>query len=493
MSRDSRRTKIVATLGPATDDDAVLEKVILAGLDVARVNFSHGEAEDLRRRVQKLREVAARVQRVVAVMGDLQGPKVRIESFVDGVVELEDGASFILDTDFDPDAGDQQRVGVAYHDLIDDVSVGDGLLLDDGQISLRVEAVKGTEVICRVVSGGRLSNNKGLNKLGGGLSAPALTDKDRADIVTAAQLGLDYLAVSFVRSAADVEAARALVRSADGHARIVAKIERVEAVDNIDELIDASDAIMVARGDLAVEVGYAELTGLQKQIIRKTRAGNKVSITATQMMESMIDHIAPTRAEVSDVANAVMDGTDAVMLSAETAVGKYPVQAVETMSEVCRGAEKHQGFRGRTNHRLEDSFADVDEAIAMATMYTANHLDVKAIVALTESGSTVLWMSRVRSDIPIYAFTRHPATQRRVCLYRGVRPVEFDIVHTDPRAVYSALFDKMLNDGFVVEGDLVILTKGDFTGVSGQTNAMKILTVSRQLGLLDPMDRIEED
>jgi len=249
----------------------------------------------------------------------------------------------------------------------------------------------------------------------------------------------------------------------------------------------------VARGDLAVEVGYAELTGLQKQIIRKTRAGNKISITATQMMESMIDHIAPTRAEVSDVANAVMDGTDAVMLSAETAVGKYPVQAVQTMSQVCHGAEKHQGFRGRTNHRLEDSFADVDEAIAMATMYTANHLEVKAIIALTESGSTALWLSRVRSDIPIYAFTRHPATQRRVCLYRGVRPVEFDIVHTDPRAVYSAVFDKMLKEEFAAEGDLVILTKGDRTGISGRTNAMKILTVSRQLGLLDSVEPIEED
>jgi pyruvate kinase len=493
MSRDSRRTNIVATLGPATDDDAVLEKVILAGLDVARVNFSHGDPADLRLRVQRLREVAARVKRVVAIMGDLQGPKIRIESFIDGAIELENGASFILDTDFDPHSGDQRRVGVAYHNLTDDVAPGDGLLLDDGQIILRVDTVKGSEVICKVVSGGRLSNKKGLNKQGGGLSAAVLTGKDRADIITAVELGLDYVAVSFVRSAADIESARALVRSADGDARIVAKIETVEAVDNIDELIEASDAIMVARGDLAVEVGYAELTGLQKQIIRKTRAGNKISITATQMMESMIDHIAPTRAEVSDVANAVMDGTDAVMLSAETAVGKYPAQAVETMSQVCHGAEKHQGFRGRTNHRLEDSFADIDEAIAMATMYTANHLDVKAIIALTESGSTPLWMSRVRSDIPIYAFTRHPATQRRVCLYRGVRPVEFDIVHTDPRAVYSAVFDKMLTEGFAAEGDSVILTKGDLTGISGRTNAMKVLTVSRQLGLSDPVEPIEDD
>ena len=492
MSRNARRTKIVATLGPATDDDAVLEKVIRAGLDVARVNFSHGQLADVRRRVEKVREIAGRVGRVVAIMGDLQGPKIRIESFADGAVQLKNGARFVLDTDFDPDGGDERRVGVAYRGLTADVSTGDCLLLDDGQISLRVEAVEGSQVICSVVSGGRLSNKKGLNKQGGGLSAPALAEKDRADIVAAAEMGLDYVAVSFVRSAADIEAARALVRSANGDARIVAKIERVEAVHNIDELIDASDAIMVARGDLAVEVGYAELTGLQKQIIRKTRAGNKISITATQMMESMIDHIAPTRAEVSDVANAVMDGTDAVMLSAETAVGQYPAQAVETMSQVCQGAEKHQGFRGRTNHRLEDSFDHVDEAIAMATMYTANHLDVKAIVALTESGSTPLWMSRVRSDIPIYAFTRHPATQRRVCLYRGVQPVEFDIVHTDPRAVYVTLFDKILKEGFAEEGDLVILTKGDRTGISGRTNAMKILTISRQLALLDPEKMKEE-
>jgi pyruvate kinase len=493
MSRAFRRTKIVATLGPATDDDAVLEQAIRAGLDVARVNFSHGDTNGQRRRVAKLRAAAARANRVVAIMGDLQGPKIRIESFQEGSVLLEDGARFVLDPEFDPAAGDVHRVGVAYRDLGKDLAVGDSLLLDDGQISLEVQAIEGSAIACTVVSGGRLSNKKGLNKRGGGLSAPALTAKDRADIVTAVELDLDYVAVSFVRTAADIEAARELIASADGRAKIVAKIERVEAVANIDELIAASDVVMVARGDLAVEVGYAELTGLQKQIIRKTRAANKICITATQMMESMIDHSAPTRAEVSDVANAVMDGTDAVMLSAETAVGRYVVQAVETMAEVCLGAEKYQSFRGRTNHRMEDSFADVDEAIAMATMYTANHLDVKAIVALTESGSTPLWMSRIRSDIPIYAFTRHPATQRLVCLYRGVHPVEFDIVHTEPREVYSAVFDTMLNDHFAEEGDLVILTKGDFTGISGRTNAMKILKVTRQLGLLDAVEPVEED
>lgn len=493
MSRAFRRTKIVATLGPATDDDAVLEQAIRAGLDVARINFSHGGASSQRRRVEKLRAAAARANRVVAIMGDLQGPKIRIESFKEGSVLLEDGARFELDTEFDPAAGDVHRVGVAYRDLGKDLAVGDSLLLDDGQISLEVQAIEGSVIVCTVVSGGRLSDKKGLNKRGGGLSAAALTAKDRADVLTAAELDLDYVAVSFVRTAADIEEARQLIASANGRAKIVAKIERVEAVANIDELIAASDVVMVARGDLAVEVGYAELTGLQKQIISKTRAASKICITATQMMESMIDHSAPTRAEVSDVANAVMDGTDAVMLSAETAVGRYVVQAIETMAEVCLGAEKHQSFRGRTNHRMEDYFADVDEAIAMATMYTANHLDVKAIVALTESGSTPLWMSRIRSDIPIYAFTPHKATQRRVCLYRGVHPVEFDIVHADPRTIYSAVFDTMLNEQFAEEGDLVILTKGDFTGVSGRTNAMKILQVTRQLGLLDAAEPQEED
>ena len=483
---DRRRTKIVATLGPATDDREVLAGLIRAGADVVRINFSHGGAEQQRERIATVREVASDVGRFVGIMGDLQGPKIRIESFRDGPVELVAGDTFTLDTQLGKQDGDRHVVRVAYEALVDDVVSGDVLLLDDGAIVLKVRAVDSTSVTCEVVTGGTLSNKKGLNKRGGGLSAPALTDKDRGDIAVAAELQLDYIAVSFAQRAEDIEEARRLVREAGGEARIVAKIERAEAVTNIESLVDASDVLMVARGDLAVEVGYAELTGLQKRIIHATRAGNKVSITATQMMESMITNASPTRAEVSDVSNAVMDGTDAVMLSAESAVGRYPVQAVETMGEICRGAEKYEIFRGRTNQRVGDEFRYVDEAIAMATMYTANQLDVKAIIALTESGSTALWMSRVRSDIPIYAFTRHEGTRRRVTLYRGVYPVAFDVVHTDPRAVYASVFNLMLEKDLVKEGDLVLFTKGDLTGVSGRTNSMKIIEVTRQADRLPP-------
>ena len=475
-----RRTKIIATLGPATDDPAVLRELIKAGTDVVRVNFSHGAAEQQAERVERVRQMAADVGRYVAIMGDLQGPKIRIESFTDGAVNLEAGANFSLDTAMDPQAGDADRVGVAYNTLVADVTAGDALLLDDGQIVLAVEAVSGTQVHTRVIQGGALSDKKGLNKQGGGLSAPALTDKDRADIRGAGELGLDFVAVSFARDAQDINEARQLLREAGGDGLVVAKIERAEAVSNIRELIDAADVIMVARGDLAVEVGYAEMTSLQKSIIRLARARNRVSITATQMMESMINSASPTRAEVSDVANAVMDGTDAVMLSAETAVGLFPVQAVATMSEICLGAEKHENVTGRTNYRMDDVFTHVDEAIAMAVMYTANHLNVKAIVALTESGSTTLWMSRVRTDIPIYAFTRQEATRRRVTMYRGVYPISFDITQTVPELVYENVFELLLQRELVAEGDLVIFTKGDLKGVAGRTNSMKILRAVAQ-------------
>ncbi len=476
-----RRTKIVATLGPATDDPEVLRRVILAGLDVARINFSHGNRADQRKRVQKLREAAAECDRTVGVMGDLQGPKIRVKRFAKSSVKLKKGADFFLDPTLGDGKGSRKGVGVAYDKLHEDVRPGDTLLLNDGQIMLVVDAIDGTRVHTSVVVGGVLSDYKGINRKGGGLSAPALTDKDKADIRFAAELDMDFLAVSFVRTADDVRDARQLFRDAGGDGLIVAKIERTEAVACIDPIIDAADVIMVARGDLGVEMGYAELTGMQKQIIRKTRRRNKVVITATQMMESMISSPIPTRAEVSDVANAVMDGTDAVMLSAETAVGEYPVEVVAAMSDVCRGAESHSLRMGRTTHRLEDRFHAVDEAVAMAVMYTANHMDVSAIIALTESGSTTLWMSRIRSDIPIYAFTPHESTRRRVTLYRGVYPVAFDRAVTDIQALYREIFSTLLAKELVEEGDLVVLTKGDMVGVSGGTNSMKIIEVTRSL------------
>jgi pyruvate kinase len=471
-----RRTKIVATLGPATDDAKVIEQLILAGADVFRVNFSHGTAADQAARVARVHQVAEKVGRHIGIMGDLQGPKIRIESFKAGPVMLVEGHDFVLDVAMDPTGGDEHTVGCAYRNLTNDVVAGDTLLLDDGLIVLEVERVAGSRIHTRVKQGGTLADHKGLNKQGGGLSAPALTDKDRRDVESAAKLKLDFMSVSFARNADDIAEARSLLRAAGGHAHIVAKIERAEAVTNIRSIIDASDVIMVARGDLAVEVGYASMTGLQKGLIRLARARNKVCITATQMLESMINSPSPTRAEVSDVANAVMDGTDAVMLSAETAVGKYPVRAVRTMAELCVGAEKHETVRRAANYRLEDVFAHVDEAIAMAVMYIANHLDVGAIIALTESGSTTQWMSRVRTDIPVFAFTRHETTRRRVSLYRGVYAIAFDEGHADPMTTHQRVFEVLLQAGAVSPGDRVLLTMGQ-QGVTGGTNSMQILTV----------------
>ncbi len=472
-----KRTKIVATLGPASERPKTLIKMINAGLDVARLNFSHGDADEHRERARRLRKAAAECGREVGLLGDLQGPKIRIKRFEHGSVELADGAAFFLDSTLGLDDGTEEGVGVALETLHKDVVERDILLLNDGMITLAVERIEGTRIHTTVVNGGILSNYKGINKQGGGLSAPALTEVDRENIKLAAELEVDFLAVSFVRDGDDIREARRLFEQAGGSGSIVAKIERTEAVLNIDGIIDAADVIMVARGDLGVEMGYAKLIGIQKKLIRKTRKAHKIAITATQMMESMIQNPIPTRAEVSDVSNAVMDATDAVMLSGETAVGLYPVKAIRAMAEVAVGAETYPVPVGQTGHRIGDLFDRVDEAIAMAVMYTANHMNVKAIIALTESGSTARWMSRIRSDIPIYAFTPHVATSRRVSMYRGVYPVSFDISHTDSKSLYHDIFRTLLNEDLVEVGDLVIFTKGDLDGVSGGTNAMKILEV----------------
>ena len=480
MSSLLRRTKIVATLGPATDDPKIMTDIVQAGVDVVRLNFSHGAVADHARRVELVRAAAEAAGRYVGVLGDLQGPKIRIDRFVGGKVMLADGALFTLDASLDVNAGTDQAVGIAYKKLPADVFAGDVLLLNDGQISLQVLDIDGPRIRTRVMVGGELGNNKGINRQGGGLSAGALTDKDREDIHTAAALKVDYLAVSFARDAPDMNEARGLLRAAGGHALLVAKIERAEAIDNLAEVVRASDAVMVARGDLGVEMGYAELAGLQKQIIHEARNQNRVVITATQMMESMITATIPTRAEVSDVANAVMDGSDAVMLSAETAAGKHPAKVVEAMAQIILGAEKYQGAHVRIRQRNTGYFGRTNEAIAAAVMYTANHLHVKAIVALTESGETTLWMSRVRSDIPIYAFTRQPITRLRVTLYRGVYPVAFEHEDEHREAMYFSIFESLLDLKLVKEHDLIILTKGELSGVVGGTNSMQILEVVRR-------------
>lgn len=473
-----RRTKILATLGPSSNTPEILEAMIRAGVNAVRLNFSHGTPQEHTHRVEMVRAASAKIGKDVGIIADLQGPKIRIECFANGPITLEDGAEFVLDADLADNAGDQHQVGITYKTLPGDVSAGDRLLLNDGQITMLVEKVEGPRIICRVDSGGELSDHKGINRAGGGLSADALTDKDRRDIKTAAKLGVDYLAVSFPREAADLDLARKLMHEAGGtEVGIISKVERSEAVTNIEEIVLASDAVMVARGDLGVEIGDAELPGVQKRIIGLARQFNRIAIVATQMMESMITSPIPTRAEVADVANAVIDGTDVVMLSAETAAGRYPVKVIEAMDRICVSAQLQP--TSPLSRETRDAMVErIDEAIARASMYTANHVDAKAIVALTESGSTTLWMSRGRTSIPIYAMTRHDTTRRRVTLYRGVYPVRFDIPHGNPDRVLQAAAAELQRLGDVEPGDIAIFTKGEMTGVSGGTNSMKLIRVS---------------
>ena len=473
----NRRTKIVATLGPATDEPEALERLLAAGCDVVRVNFSHGDPETHARRIRMVRAAARELDTDVAVMADLSGPKIRIDRFREGAIELAAGQHFVLYARPQPPVGDQHGVGVAYLGLVDDVRPGSELLLDDGLIALRVERVEGDAVHCTALTSGRLSDRKGLNLRGGGLSVPGLAPADAADIERAAEWQVDYLAVSFPRNAADIEQARSLLRAAGGQAGIVAKIERTEAIEHLDSIIEASDAVLVARGDLGVEIGDAELPGLQKRIIAAALEHNRAVITATQMMQSMVDSPIPTRAEVLDVANAVIDGTDAVMLSAETAVGRHPVRVIEAMARICAGAERHVQApvpARRLNVRAERT----DQAIAMAAMMTANNLPVKAILALTESGSTAQWLSRVRSPAPIIALSPNRQALRRMRLLQHVHPLFFPPLEDEPSvSVTARAIAHVRAAGLIAPGDRVLLTLGDRQRVPGGTNMLKILTV----------------
>jgi pyruvate kinase len=468
-----RATKIVATLGPASSTQDVLSRMLAAGIDVVRLNFSHGAAADHEQRARLVRDVARSLGREVAIMADLQGPKIRVGKFANGKATLKPGERFVLDADCE--LGNEERVGLDYKELPRDVAPGDVLLLNDGLIRLRVESVLGNEITTRVEVGGVLSNNKGINRQGGGLTAPALTAKDMDDMKTGVAIEADYIAISFPKNKEDMYMARQLLRAAGGKALLIAKIERAEAISALEEIIDASDGIMVARGDLAIEVGNAAVPGLQKRMLRLARERNKLSITATQMMESMIVNPVPTRAEVSDVANAVLDGTDAVMLSAETASGRYPVETIEAMSQICVEAERYdvgeldRDFFNRT-------FTRIDQSVAMAALFTAHHLRVKAIAALTQSGSTALWISRHNCGCPIFALTPEVASQRKMALYRNVHPLYLE-QGADRDQVLHAAEDLLLEKGQVQRGDLIVLTIGEPMGKSGGTNAMKIVRV----------------
>ncbi len=476
-----KRTKILATMGPSCTDPAVIEELILAGANCFRLNFSHGAPEEHMARAETVREVAKKLGVHIGLLGDLQGPKIRICKFKDGAVNLGYGDKFALDTDLPDDAGTQQEVGVLYKGLANDCKPGDLLLLDDGRIELKVLSIDGSRIETQVVVGGILSSNKGINLAGGGLSAPALTEKDYRDMQTAADIGVDFLAISFPKTAEDMILARQAAEKINFKGKLVAKIERAESLTTpeiLDDLIRASDIVMVARGDLGVEIGDAALVGVQKRIILRSRQLNRAVITATQMMESMIDSPLPTRAEVSDVANAVLDGTDAVMLSAETAVGKFPVKCVQAMTRIIQGAEKER-MTQVSQHRLDRQFERIDETIAMATMYAANHMgNTKAIVCLSETGTTPLLMSRIRSGLPIYTLARNAEALRYLSLVRGTFTylADFDEKYSVIESIKASM-NLLKESGSLISGDRILLTVGDNIGTSGQTNTLKVLEV----------------
>ena len=475
-----RATKIVATVGPSSSEPAALRRLIEAGVNVVRVNFSHGSSEEHVRTIETVRQISAEIKREVGVLADLQGPKIRIGKFAEGKVDLVNGAPFVFDIDCD--VGDETRVGLDYKELVQDVKVGDTLLLNDGRMTMRVERVTDSTIECVVLVGGVLSNRKGINRQGGGLSAPALTAKDMDDIKTAVAAKADFIAVSFPKNAADMYMARELARASGGRALMIAKIERFEAIGNLEEILKASDGIMVARGDLAVEVGDAVVPALQKRMIRMAKEHNKIAITATQMMESMIESPVPTRAEVSDVANAVLDGTDAVMLSAETASGRYPVETVAAMARICEEADLSNPMPIDAQF-LNRTFTRIDQSIAMASLFTAHHMKVKAILSLTQSGSTALWMSRMDSGVPVYALTPEQSARRRMSLYREVHPMTIDYANLrqDTSAMLAEAERVMVESGILARGDLVIITSGEPVGKSGGTNTMKLVRIGDHL------------
>ncbi|CAN1485489.1 PykF Pyruvate kinase [Methylophilaceae bacterium] len=469
-----RKTKIVATLGPSSNSEEMLARMIMAGVNVVRLNFSHGSAEEHIKRAEMVRAIALKLNRPIGVLCDLQGPKIRIGKFELGKITLKTGELFILDADCE--LGNQDHVGLDYKTLPQEVSEGVILLLDDGRITMQVDRVKGNQIHCLVINGGILSNNKGINRQGGGLSADALTKKDREDIKTAVALEADYIAMSFPKTALDIELARTLVKKAGGTASIIAKIERAEAIDNLESIIEASDAIMVARGDLGVEVGDAAVPGLQKRMIRMARAQNKLVITATQMMESMITSPIPTRAEVSDVANAVLDGTDAVMLSAETAAGQFPLETVQAVHRVVMEAEKE--YINQYHAQITDQvFLKTDETIAAAAIYTAKHLKVKAIAALTQSGNAAQWLSRADAEVPIYALSPDKYARRKLTLHRGVYPFPIEQANKNKDEILREMEQVLLQQKMVSLGDVVLLTFGEPIGSPGGTNTLKIVKI----------------
>ncbi|HET7293090.1 MAG TPA: pyruvate kinase [Vicinamibacteria bacterium] len=469
-----RRTKIVATVGPASRDPAVLERLIQAGVNVVRLNFSHGEHARHLQVMQAVREIASGLGRSVALLQDLSGPKIRTGRVAGDLVELPDGARLVITTD-ETIVGTPARISTTYDPLPRDVRKGDRILLDDGNLELSVDAVAGEEVSATVVHGGPLKSNKGMNLPGVKLSTPALTEKDRKDLAFGLENGVDYVALSFVRQAADVEQVKELIHAQGASTPVIAKIEKREAVDDLPSILDATDGVMVARGDLGVELSTEEVPTLQKRIIEMANGAGKVVITATQMLESMIENPRPTRAEASDVANAILDGTDGIMLSAETASGRFPVESVETMARIARYTEQHYGLRGPA--RVAGGTASmVARSLARVASTVAEELDCKLIVAFTESGTTARLVSSYRPRAPIAAITYNEDTYRRLALWWGVVPVKSDFAATTDEMIVRGE-ELLKRSGLAASGDTILMLAGQ-SHTTGATNMLRVHTLS---------------
>ena len=467
-----RKTKIVCTLGPACESEEMLGKMLDAGMNVARFNFSHGTQKEQEERLLRLRKVARSKDTTVAALMDTKGPEIRLRDFEGGSAMLVRGQQFILTTE--EVMGNAQRATISYKGLKNDISEGMTLLINDGLIELHVDKMEGTEIICTVVTGGKVSNHKGVNAPGAILSMPYINEVDESDIRFGAKAGYDFIACSFVRGKEDVEQVRRILKEEGSHMKIIAKIENMQGIDRLDEIIEAADGVMVARGDMGVEVPMEQVPVLQKEMIKKAVAQGKHVITATQMLESMINNPRPTRAETADVANAIFDGTTAIMLSGETAAGEYPIEAIETMDKIARKTEESINYTGRMRNIQEEGVMDITAAISHATCQTASDIDAAAIVTVTMSGFTAEKISRYKPVCPIIACSTTLEVCRQMNLLYGVKPILIQEDDTTAEHLFQVALRAAKKHGYIENGDKVVLTAGLPLGVAGNTNMVRV-------------------
>lgn len=466
-----RKTKIVCTIGPASESEEMLTALMKAGMNVCRFNFSHGDYNEHKTKFLRAVQVANRLNLPVATMMDTKGPEIRLKDFENGMVYLEEGSTFVLTTDDVP--GTAQKASITYKNLKNDIRIGSNILIDDGLIELKVENITETDIVCKVLNGGFVSNHKGINVPGAVLSMPYISEVDKEDILFGVKMGYDYLAASFARSKEDILSVKKLIADNNGHMKVIAKIENMQGIENLDEILDVSDGIMVARGDMGVEVPIEEVPVLQKELINKAVKHGKIVITATQMLESMIKNPRPTRAETTDVANAIYDGSSAIMLSGETASGSYPLEAVQTMAKIAERTEQDIDYSARLRKRSEEEKEDITTAISHACCTTAMDLEATSIITVTMSGFTASMISRYQPSCMVIGCTVDEVIYRQLGLMWGVNPL---LIEKKENAddLFETAIKASVDAGFVKKGDKVVLTAGVPLGTPGKTNMIRI-------------------